>query len=169
LPRRILNSDALLKSLIQGATEEPFRQMHVEPVRQWLNVDLPRVQNRRADLVGRTSDGRLLHIEFQSSNDPLMALRMVEYSLAIRRKYREYPVQLVLYVGNQKLRMKAELRTHAMIFRYALLDIRDLDSEPLLASEGFADNLLGLLARPENIHRGLKEVLRRITKLPQAE
>jgi hypothetical protein len=168
LPERILNSDALLKSLIQGATEEPFRQMHVAPVRRWLNVDLPRVQNRHADLVGRTSTGRLLHIEFQSSNDPLMPLRMAEYALAIHRKYREFPVQLVLYVGNEKLRMKPELRTPGMYFHYSQVDIRDLDSESLLASQGFADNLLGLLANPGNFVRGLKEILRRIHKMPRA-
>jgi len=49
------------------------------------------------------SDGRLLHIELQSSNDKSMAFRMAEYALAIMRRYGQYPVQLLIYVGNQKL------------------------------------------------------------------
>ncbi len=39
------------------------------PIREALNVELPRVQARRADIVYRLDDGCILHIEFQSAND----------------------------------------------------------------------------------------------------
>lgn len=37
-------------------------------VREVLNVELARVEERRADLVLLLADGTILHIEFQSSN-----------------------------------------------------------------------------------------------------
>src|SRR5271165_4381632 len=114
-------SDALVKLLIQGS-ELPLRQLHVGPVTEWLNVDLPRSQNRRVDLLGRLADGRLLHIELQSANDRNMPFRMAEYALAITRRYGEYPVQLLIYVGNAKLRMKPEFRKEGMHCWYRQVD-----------------------------------------------
>ena len=58
--------DASVKLLIQGSGA-PFRQLQLGPVVQWMNVDLPRTQNRRVDLLGRMADGRLLHISRQFS------------------------------------------------------------------------------------------------------
>jgi len=49
-----------------------------------MNVELPEVHSRRADLLGETSDGRFIHVELQSANDPEMGQRMVEYAVAIR-------------------------------------------------------------------------------------
>jgi hypothetical protein len=63
--------DSTLKLLLQGSAT--------------LNVELPKVQNRRVDLLGETADGGLIHIEIQSTNDDQMALRMAEYCLAIYR------------------------------------------------------------------------------------
>lgn len=84
--------------------------MHLDPVEKWLNVDLPRLKNRRVDLLGRTIARRRLHIELQDRNDPQIAIRMAEYGLAIVRAYGEYPDQVVIYVGKARLRMPVELR-----------------------------------------------------------
>ena len=70
--------DATIKLLIQDSANEMLRQLGVGPVTEWLNVELPRVQNRRADLVGRTASGLMIHIELQSENDPEMPLRMAD-------------------------------------------------------------------------------------------
>jgi len=169
LPKGPLNSDSLLKLLIRGASTEPFRQMHVGPVQQWLNVDLPRIQNRLVDLVGRAADGRLLHIELQSTNDPLMAQRMAEYALAILRALKEYPVQVVVYVGNEKLRMIPELRTLGMAFHYHQVDLRDLDGEPLLESDRFEDNLLSLLSGLGDLARGIRLIVARIKRMKESQ
>jgi hypothetical protein len=56
--------DALVKLLIQGS-DEPFQQLQLGPVAEWLNVDLPRTQSRQVDLLAKLSDGRLLHIELR--------------------------------------------------------------------------------------------------------
>jgi hypothetical protein len=38
-------------------------------IEQFLNVELPKVQERRVDLVARLKDGSIFHLEFQASND----------------------------------------------------------------------------------------------------
>ncbi len=154
----------MVKLLIQGSVC-PFRQLALGRVEQWLNVDLPRTQSRRVDLLGRMPGGRLLHIELQSTNDRLMPFRMAEYALAIMRRYGAYPTQLVLYVGNQKLRMKPEFRTEGMVCRYHQVDIRNLDGTALLESDRIEDNILAVLAGLEDSVQGIRSILARIAKL----
>jgi len=158
--------DGPVKILIQGSGAS-LCQLQLGPVVEWLNVDLPRTQNRRVDLLGRMPDGRLLHIELQSTNDGSMPFRMAEYALAIMRRYGQYPVQLLLYVGNQRLRMRAELRTTGMVCQYRLVDIRSLDASVLLASDRIEDNILAVLAGMEDSAEGIRFILLRIAKLRQ--
>ena len=134
---------------------------------EWLNVDLPKVQSRRVDLLGRMSDERLLHIELQSTNDPSMPFRMAEYALAIVRKYGQYPVQLLIYVGNPKLSMTPEFRTERMVCRYRQVDIRSLDANALLASDRIEDNILAVLAGLEDSVEGIRSILVRIAGLQE--
>jgi len=159
-------SDGLIKLLIQGSGA-PFRQLRLGPVAQWLNVDLPRTQNRQVDLLGRMDDGRLLHIELQSTNQRSMPFRMAEYALAINRRYGQYPVQLLIYVGNPKLRMRPEFRTEGMVCRYRQVDIRSLDATALLASDRIEDNILAVMAGLEDSVEGIRSILVRIAKLPE--
>ncbi len=97
--------DVALKVLLQAATDSLLRQATGLSVARWLNVEMPQVLSSRVDLLGETADGALVHIELQSTNDPDMALRMAEYSLRIYRQFRRFPKQIVLYVGERKLRM----------------------------------------------------------------
>ena len=57
-------------------------------VREVLNVELARVEERRADLVYLLADETLLHIEFQSDNDKDMPYREGIYCLLLGQKYR---------------------------------------------------------------------------------
>jgi predicted transposase YdaD len=136
---------------------------------EWLNVDLPRTRNRRVDLLGRMASGRLLHIELQSTNDRRMPFRMAEYALAIMRRYGEYPEQLLIFVGNAKLRMTPEFRTPGMVCRYRQVDVRSLDAAALLASDRVEDNVLAVLAGLDDSVEGIRTVLRRIAKLRQPQ
>jgi hypothetical protein len=157
--------DELIKLLTQKSGGEPLRQLGFGTVKKWLNVDLPKTQTRRIDLLGEMTGRQLLHIEFQGQNDTSMPFRMAEYALAITRMFGRYPVQLLLYVGNEKLRMKREYRTEGMVCRYRLVDIRDLDGAALLASNNIADNILALLARLDDSVQGIRTIVSRIVKL----
>jgi predicted transposase YdaD len=160
------NYDATVKELLNKA-EEALRQLGLAPVVQWLNVELPRAQNPRVDLLGWTASGELVHIELQSHNDPEMALRMAEYALAILRQYKQYPHQLVVFLGQGKLNMESGLTTRGFAFHYDLVDVRQLDGQKLLASRRLADNILAVFASLDNTREGIRRILLNIAKLEE--
>ena len=160
--------DAALKLLLQASSRSVMQQLTGLRVERWLNSEIPKVQTSHADLLGATEDGKLVHIELQSSNDADMALRMAEYALRIYRKFRKYPRQTVLYVGEARMRMKALWREPAALaFRYHLLDIRDLDGVSMLNSPQIEENLLSILTRLPDARTQVREVLSRIARLEE--
>jgi hypothetical protein len=102
--------DVTLKLLLQGPARRTVLALTGCAVEKWLNVELPKVQNPRADLRGETADGSLVHVELQSGNDTAMPLRMAEYCLGVLRLFGKFPRQVVLYVGEAPLGMNDELR-----------------------------------------------------------
>lgn len=137
--------DVALKELFRGsATRLLPRLAGAAPV-EWLDVELPATRNPRVDLLARLEDGRLLHLELQTNNEADFGRRMAEYYVALHRQFDEEVEQIALYIGRAALGMAAEWRTRAMLFRYRLIDMREVDGEPLLASEDIGDNLLAVL------------------------
>ena len=112
-----------------------MRELTGTTVEKWLDVELPKVQNTRVDLLGQTNDGSLVHLELQSGNQAAMPLRMAEYCLCVFRLFGKFPRQVLLYVGEAALRMDSELRGPDVWFRYRAIDIRDLDGDRLLESD----------------------------------
>lgn len=112
-----------------------------------LASELPRVSNRRADMVVRTEDGRLHQVEFQASNEAGFGLRMLEYYTDLVCRYEQHVIQTVLYLGRDALRMEDGYRSPSMDFRFEIVNLRELDAELLLASEDWADVALALLAK----------------------
>ena len=117
---------------------------------------------QQADLLGETTEGTLVHVELQSSNDSRMAARMLEYAVAIHRRFDRYPRQLVLYVGEKPARMKDRIVEPELSFRCAIRDIRELDGEALLASDSLEDNLIGILGRLPDEAGAVRRVLEKI-------
>lgn len=174
MKKRMHEYDIALKLLLQTSSGSVLRQViGGANVVRWLNVELPQVQMRRADLLGATTDDeRLIHVELQSSQDSDMALRMAEYSLAIYRQFRQFPTQVVLYVGEPQLRMTTFLSgpdsaNPAFSFRYTLFDIRDLDGIALLESTHIEDNIMAILTRLQNQGGIVRKILARIARLEE--
>nr|MDQ2901396.1 DUF4351 domain-containing protein [Acidobacteriota bacterium] len=134
-------------------------------VAKWLDIELPKVQTLQLDLLGQTADESLIHLELQSGNDPKMPLRMAEYALGVYRQFGKFPRQIVLYVGEAPLRMAPQLEGPDVSFRYRVVDIRDLDGERLLASEGVGDNVIAILTRLSDREGAIHEIVRRISEL----
>ena len=142
--------DIALKLLLQRSAEQTLRELTGGSVQRWLNVELPEVRGTRVDLLGENGgegDGELVHIELQSSNDPKMPLRMAEYCLRVYRLFGKFPRQILLYVGEEPLRMSTKLEAPSLVFRYRVVDIRELDGERLLESDRMGDNVIAILAR----------------------
>ncbi len=122
------------------------------------------MQNRKVDLLGEDARGNLIHIELQSTNGVSMPLRMAEYALGVLRQHGRLPKQIVIYVGNERLRMDNRLRGGGLSFSYDLIDMREVDAEPLLASPNLSDNIVALLGRVKNRRVAVRRILRRIAE-----
>jgi len=156
--------DIALKTVLTRVAGNVLQELTGFAVARWINTELPEVRNLRADLLGETADGRLVHIELQSTNDTDMALRMAEYAWAIYRRFRRFPEQIVLYVGEAPLRMRHALGGGSVSIRYRLMDIREFDAEPLLASGRLEDNVIAVLMRLGDERQAVRRILRSIAE-----
>ncbi|MEO5341658.1 MAG: hypothetical protein H7837_14290, partial [Magnetococcus sp. MYC-9] len=125
-------------------------------------------QKRVPDLVFQMDDGSVSHIELNSKAEG-MDWRMLMYYSLIRQKYPTKPlVQKVLYVGKKRWKKAAGagIRELDLSFRYQVVDIRDIDCQVLMASPLLEENLLAVLCRTADQNETIREILRRINRLP---
>jgi hypothetical protein len=160
--------DVSLKLLFHHSKGLLARRLFGGPVVEWVNVEQPKVTNLRVDLLARLEDGSLRHVEVQAKNDPDMGRRLAEYHLGFLRLLGQHVEQVVLYVGREPLRMSPVFETPSMRYAFRLLDMREVDGEPLVASEDWGDNLLALLTSVEQ-ERVLQRVERQIRSLQGEE
>ncbi len=144
------SKDIALKDIFE---EVPYRLSKIlapAPIKELLPTNFPSTE-LRVDFLARLEDDSILHIEFQSFNDTNMPFRMLRYYLAILERYPSSPIkQLLVYVGNRKLRMKSRLRIRNLTFSYEILDIRQIDCKVLLESPDPMDRLLACLCKVED-------------------
>jgi predicted transposase YdaD len=162
--------DISLKLLLRSASAGILRSLTggVE-VTKWLDVEMPEMRSTRVDLLGETAEGDLIHIELQSTNDPAMTLRMMEYCIRVYRLFGRLPRQILLYVGDANMRMGTELSAPHLFFRYEAVDIRDFDGDKLLESAQPGDNVIAVLARLRDRQEAVRTILERIAGLEPAE
>jgi Domain of unknown function (DUF4351) len=161
--------DVALKLLLRGSAKLTMHELIGSAVENWMDAELPKVQNTRVDLLGETADKGLVHLELQSGHDPDMPLRMAEYCLGVFRLFERFPRQVLLYVGEAPLRMARELRGDDVWFRYRAIDIRELDGDRLLESEEVGDNVIAILARLRDHKDAVRRIVERIAGLVPAE
>jgi len=61
--------DVALKNILTRPGSSVLAQLTGESSLKWINVEAPKVSNRRVDLLGELSDKNLVHIELQSRNE----------------------------------------------------------------------------------------------------
>lgn len=157
--------DVILKTLLQKS----FQRLTGTTIVRWMPTDLPKVQNLRIDLLGETDAGELMQIEVQSANDSGMPFRMLEYLVVVTRIHRRVPRQVLLYVGAKSLQMESHFEWADGIARFTLIDMREFEVEPLLASPEPNDNILGILGRLKDERTALRNVLGKLWGLPREE
>ena len=156
--------DIALKNILTRREGTVLTRLTGLEVAHWHNSELPEVRSLRADLLGETRDQTLVHVELQNTNDPRMAARMLEYAIGIHRAFDRFPTQLVLYVGEAPLRMTRVISGPGLSFKCAMVDIRDLDSEPLLESRILEDNIVAVLARLSDKASAVRRILGKISE-----
>jgi hypothetical protein len=156
--------DVSLKMLFHHSRGLIAQQLFGGPVAQWINVEQPKVTNIRVDLLARLENGRLRHVEFETKNEAHMGRRQAEYYLGFHRLLGEHVEQILLYAGQEPLRMEPVFETPSLRYEFQILDMRTFDGEPLLASEDWGDNLLALLTHIDR-ERVFQRVEAQIQKL----
>jgi hypothetical protein len=160
--------DLVVKDLFQRDHPSLLDQLTAGvAVREVLNVELARVEERRADLVLSLADGTILHIEFQSGNDKDMPYRVGIYCLLLGQKYRRRVRQVVLYVGQAKMQMENHVDLGETKSAYSLMDIRGMDAGKLIASGRPGDLALAMLA--SGGVEQILEIAKRASELKGAE
>ena len=54
--------DVTLKLLLRGSAKLTIRELTGAAIDEWLDVELPKVQNTRVDLLGHTNEDGLVHL-----------------------------------------------------------------------------------------------------------
>lgn len=131
-----------------------------------LPTEFPETQDQRVDCLLRLKGGRILHIEWQAGFDATMPRRMLRYWVTITTCYPGTPVdQVVIQVGGDRL-IKDRLDEGPVSFRYRVLDSRDIDAAPLLASPAIEDTILAILFGGGDMTSRIRTILQRIAALP---
>jgi hypothetical protein len=164
LLRSVHEYDIALKSVIRRLSAPVLEPLTGFVIERWHNVELPEVGTLRADMIGESAGGGLVHIELQSTNDADMAVRMAEYALALYRRFGRFPGQVVLYVGRPALRMPDRIEGASVSFQCRTVDVRELDGEALLGSSNLEDNLIAVLMRLRDEREAVGTILQRVAE-----
>lgn len=131
-----------------------------------LPAELPKTIDRDVDALYKIKNelGKLeiLHIEFQTKNDPAMLERTAEYHGMIYRKYKLPIRHVVIFLGKGKAKMKNQLPEDEIFRGFDLINLHELDAEKLLSSQVPEVILLALLADFEQEHT--EAILRLLVK-----
>ncbi len=160
--------DAILKTLLTDLRGSAVEYLTGYRVTEWQRTELPKLGNLAADLVCAASDGSRGHLELQSRNDGRMALRMYDYGGRIFDQHGIYPWQLVLYVGEAPMSMPNRIAGPKLDYSFDVLDLRDLDGEPLLESSALSDNILAVLMRLRDQRHAVRMIVERIADADSA-
>ncbi len=161
--------DETLKELLQSTHARLLENLAGSAIRRWLNVEFPRTQLRRVDLLAELENGELFHLELQTRNDGNIGRRLLEYRLLIEEQFARSPVQVVLYLGWEAMRMNGVWEGRGLRFEFAMLDIRDLDPRVLEASGRIEDRILMVLLGREDARERAIAVLEEISRLPHPQ
>lgn len=157
--------DKVLKDLMRTAGSRFIEILTGAKVTAWLNVELVGTRSRVMDLLGRLSNGGLFHVELQATNIDNPGLRMLDYSVRTEMETGEEPICLLLYVGEEPMRMKGKHKWRTRTFEFRCTDIREVDAELLLKSPRPEDHVLALLCGSKDPLKTIPRVLRRIAKV----
>ena len=160
--------DISLKNLIKGV---PYKFLELITGKKFssikfLDVKLPKILEKEADLIFSDQQGNIYHIEIQSFNDNDMPIRMLLYFSLILANYGKAPSQYVIYVGEGPINMESSLKVGNLDFSYKLINLsKEIPCEELLNSDNPNDWILSILCKTYDEERLVKEVLRKIASL----
>lgn len=110
---------------------------------------IQQTKERRPDVLKKITDSKgttyILHLEYQTTNDPGMVFRMAEYSIMLQKKYHMTIKQYVIFIGSGKLNMVSAIDNEDFRFKYNLLSFSEIDYKLFLNYSKPEEILLAIL------------------------
>jgi predicted transposase YdaD len=161
--------DPILKEIFSKAAGKLISIATGEKINQELEdltSEIEFVKSLRPDMVFRAGE-KIFHIEIQVQPDKDLPERMLLYSLAIKEKFGQKPVQIILFVGKGNPPppfFKDEFTIH----KFIVLDMKKIDPDEFIKSKKPEEVIVGILAgkfkeKPQIIER-VKERIVEIVK-----
>ena len=109
----------------------------------------------------------MLQVEFQSSNDSVMADRMLEYLAFLRRKHNLPIQQYVIYFGEAPLQMKTIIQEENLYFEYKIISLDTFSYQTFLSSNRPEEIILSILCNfmDKDPSKVVNEILIKLKKL----
>ncbi|MCS7307911.1 MAG: hypothetical protein NZ526_05100 [Aquificaceae bacterium] len=124
-------------------------------------------KERKADFMERLEDGTIVHIEIQSSYDSTLPMKLIELYLMIYERYKVYPLQFLLWVGDGKCLYKEKYRLGELKHRVKVVYMKKISCREFLESEVEEDQLLAILCKREGDF--LDRLRKKIKKLDEGK
>jgi predicted transposase/invertase (TIGR01784 family) len=130
-----------------------------------------RIEKRESDIVFKY-EKKIVHIEIQNDNHPMMEFRMLRYLSDILFEYKGYEVsQHLIYIGQKKCSMKKRIEQNKLSYSYDIIDVRDISCEELLYHEHPSAVALSILCDFEGKDKQMvvNTILKRIRELTKED
>lgn len=148
--------DKIIKENLKGLVIELIRKTtDIRPESyEILYPELQFTMDRTADFILKIKDrgeSYILHLEFQSTNDKSMPDRMLLYAGLINWQYRMPIRQVVFYLGERKMTMKADIQMKDFEYRYNLVHLHKISYREFIESDSPEAVILSILCDFENL------------------
>jgi len=157
--------DRTIREIFQEVPTTFVKLLTNKEAKELLETKFPKVEEKQADLVVRLEDDTIFHLEVQLANDKTMPGRMLYYALLIENKHKQFPLQTVLYLGENENTTPNYIQTEKLSYSYEVKYIKDIDCQILIDSEDINDNILAILCSVKNINKLLKRLSKKLNKL----
>ncbi len=150
--RQISQYDKILQENIEVALPGLIKKvLKIDAVAsEELPDSLQHTKERKPDVLKRITDIKgetfVLHIEFQTKDEPDMVYRMAEYLVMLARKYRIAVKQFVIFIGEGVPTMLDNLTLGKSYFTYQLVSISTINYRVFLRSEKPEEKMFAILA-----------------------
>jgi predicted transposase/invertase (TIGR01784 family) len=156
------NIDAVIENFIKK-----ILKIEVEKAEK-ITFKLQRTREREADFLKKITNKKgenfILHLEYQTHNEPEMVNRMLDYCSLLLHKYHLPIEQYVLYLGKDKPTMPTKLKYKNLQFHYHIIDIKQIDYQNFINSESPEEILLAILAnfKGDNTETVVRKIVSRL-------
>jgi len=157
--------DPILKEIFSKAAGKLISIATGEKINKELEditAEIEFVKSLRPDMVLKAGD-KIFHIEIQAQQDKDLPERMLIYSLAIKEKFGQKPVQIILFVGKGNPPppfFKDEFTIH----KFIVLDMKKVAPDVFIKSDKPEEVIIGILAgkfkdKPQTIKKVKKRTV----------